>query len=148
MNIHTTAWGDIEINEDQIFRFDHGLLGFEGEKEFVIIDHEEGPFCFLQSILNPDLSFVLSDPFTFYPNYEFELLDSEREELALASQVMIYCMVTLNSNIKQSTLNLLAPVVFNPERKLAKQVALHHSTYQTRHLLFTEEFDKSSKESV
>ncbi|OAB42936.1 flagellar assembly protein FliW [Paenibacillus glacialis] len=150
MFIQTTAWGEIEVDSEQVYLFAKGLSGFEEETEFVIFRPEEGPFCYLQSVREPKLSFMLSDPFTFYPDYEFELNDTEREELdivAMETQIIVHCMVTLSSNIERSTLNLLAPLVFNPDKRMGKQVVLHHTTYQTRHQLFVGSEVQSSREA-
>ena len=45
MKIETSRFGTVEINEEQIFTFPMGLLGFAKYKQFVVIDHtEESPF--------------------------------------------------------------------------------------------------------
>ncbi|AJS60373.1 flagellar assembly protein FliW [Paenibacillus sp. IHBB 10380] len=135
MNISTATWGEIEINDDQIYKFSKGIPGFDEEIELALIHQENGPFCYLQSTKEPTLSFMLVSPFTFCPEYEFVLSDADREELGIDEEVIVYNMVTIHHQVEQSTINLLAPLIFNPVTQTAKQVILHESVYTTRYLI-------------
>lgn len=137
MIIETSALGILEVQEEQIYRFPKGIPGFEQETEFAIVDLEEGPFSYLQSLKTEELAFLLTDPFVFYPAYEFELPEVEAEELEMGEAVVVRAIVTLKDKLEESTLNLLAPVVFNLDQRLGKQIVLHHSKYLTRQLLWT-----------
>ena len=68
MKLHTKNFGLLEIEEEKIIAFPEGIPGFEEEKEFVIINNEdeENPFCWLQSVNNPDLAFVITTPFLIF----------------------------------------------------------------------------------
>ncbi|AHV99349.1 flagellar assembly protein FliW [Paenibacillus sabinae] len=138
MIIETAALGSLDIQEEKIYCFPKGIPGFEQETEFAIIDLQEGPFSYLQSLKTANLSFLLTDPFAFYPQYEFELPDTEAEELEITDMVDVRAIVTIRDTVEESTLNLLAPVVLNPEKRLGKQVVLHRSPYLTKQLLWTE----------
>ncbi len=136
MVIQTTIWGELEVSDDQTVHFAKGIPGFEQETDFVLIEVKESPFNYLQSMKQSELSFVITDPFVFHTNYEFDLPEHEAEELSITDEVHVQCIVTLHELIEQSTINLLAPLVFNPQNKQGKQVVLHHSSYQTRHRLW------------
>lgn len=138
MIIETVTWGSLEVAEDQLYHFAKGIPGFEDETEFALIDREEGPFVYLQSMKDKELAFLLVDPFIFYPDYEFELQTADTEELKLDQHILVRCIVTLKEQIEKSTINLLAPIVLNPAERLGKQVVLHQNTYQTKHSLWPE----------
>ncbi|MNW58560.1 Flagellar assembly factor FliW [compost metagenome] len=87
---------------------------------------------------------MLVSPFTFVTDYSFELSEVDKEELEIAEQVSVYSMVTIHSQANHSTMNLLAPVVLNPEKRLGKQVILHQSIYETRHLIWSEDEEAKS----
>ncbi|KAF6567474.1 flagellar assembly protein FliW [Paenibacillus sp. EKM202P] len=143
MIISTSIWGDLEVNEKEIYRFEKGIPGFEETTEFVLLDQDEAPFYYLQSLQQKELSFVVVDPFIFYPDYEFELPDSEAEELKIESNLVVRSILTLQEQVENSTINLLAPLVFNPDNRQAKQVVLHQSQYQTKHSLQPVKEDKT-----
>ncbi len=65
MKLNTKNFGKIEIKEEDIIYFPDGILGFEEEKQFVIINNEDeqNPFHWLQSVQNPELAFVIINPF-------------------------------------------------------------------------------------
>ncbi|MFC3747564.1 flagellar assembly protein FliW [Paenibacillus sp. GCM10012306] len=133
--IETLSWGELEVQEEQLYHFSKGIPGFDEETEFALIAMVEAPFWYLQSIKSKGLSFLLGDPFSFYPTYEFELPDEEAEELGMGSNAAVRCMITLKEQTEQSTINLLAPIVLNPDNRTGKQIVLHKSPYHTKHSL-------------
>ena len=139
MIIETLSWGKLEVNEEQLYHFSKGTPGFDEETDFALIEMAESPFWYLQSVKNEGLSFLLGDPFIFYPSYEFELLDDEAEELRIGSNVVVRCIITLKEQVEQSTINLLAPIVLNPDGKAGKQIVLHRTPYHTKHSLLQEQ---------
>ena len=138
MMIHTSRFGEIEVDEGSIITFDQGIPGFEEMKRYVLIcDDNRLPFAFLQSVEDGNLAFVLTDPFAFYPDYAFDLPEDVREQLSITKEqeVSVWSIVSVRENILESTINLLAPIVINNTTKLAQQAVLHGSVYQTRHPL-------------
>jgi flagellar assembly factor FliW len=145
MLIETSAWGTIEIHEETVYHFPKGIPGFEEELDFALINLEESQFAQLQSLKTANLSFLLTDPFVFYPQYEFDLPDNDVEELEIQESVVIRSIVTIREPLNQSTLNLLAPIVLNPDKRVGKQVVLHKSPYITRHLLWGQTHNELDK---
>lgn len=139
MIIETLSWGNLEVDEEQLYHFPKGLPGFDEEIDFALIAMEETHFWYLQSIKSKGLSFLLGDPFAFYPFYEFELPDVEAEELGIEKEVIVRCVITLKEQVEQSTINLLAPIVLNPVGHSGKQIVLHKAPYHTKHRLLQEQ---------
>ncbi|WHY19089.1 flagellar assembly protein FliW [Paenibacillus sp. G2S3] len=139
MIIETLSWGKLELDEEQLYHFPKGLPGFDEETDFALITMDETPFWYLQSIKSKGLSFLLGDPFVFYPSYEFELPDDEAEELGIDNEVIVRCVITLKEQTEQSTINLLAPIVLNPVGHTGKQIVLHKTPYHTKHSLLQEQ---------
>ncbi|MDR1858060.1 MAG: flagellar assembly protein FliW, partial [Treponema sp.] len=63
MKVATKAYGLIEVDERQKIVFPQGLLGFEGLKDYILLDAERQPFYWLQSIDVEQVAFVLVSPF-------------------------------------------------------------------------------------
>ena len=138
--VNTVRFGEIEVDEEKILRFKEGIPAFEEEHEFLLIPYEkESPILFMQSWKSPDLAFLVTSPFIFFPDYSFEIDDEITEDLEIKSQddLQIYSILTVpNGEVKKMTANLMAPVVLNGKNMLAKQVVLDKSPYQTKHPLF------------
>lgn len=147
MKVETAQFGDVDVPEEQIFMFEKGIPGFEHHTRFALIDIPEGPFAYLQSLEDQHIALLITDPFVFYRDYEFDLPESVVEEMDIESSLMIRNIVTLHRNPEQSTINLLAPLVFNLENYSARQVILHSSNYKPRHPLWPghEGFVESTK---
>ena len=141
-------WGELEVGEEEVYHFSKGLPGFDEENQFVLIPWEDTPFIYLQSIKEPDLSFLLVSPFVFAPEYSFELPEADKAELEINEDVSVYSIVTIQSQVNTSTMNLLAPVVLNPIKKIGKQVVLHQSSYGTRHQIWPAKGTNSVKGGV
>jgi len=151
-NIHTVRFGDLTIDEKSIVHFAQGIPAFEDEHDFVLIPYdEESPYLFLQSCTTPDLAFLMTDPYLFFKDYEFEIDDATEKKLGLKGpeDVAVYVLLTIpGGSIKDMTANLMAPVIINAKTMQAKQLVLEKSTYTTKHRLFNEaEADAAGKEA-
>ncbi|MBP1965801.1 flagellar assembly protein FliW [Paenibacillus aceris] len=134
MIIQTTRFGEVEYEQNEEITFVNGVLGFEQMNQFVFMDHPGSPFQFLQSTLDPDLAFVVTDPFSFFQKYEFDLTDTVKNKLNLHSDmdVQIKVIITVRSET-DITANLKAPIVINQSENKAVQLILDNPDYQIRH---------------
>ena len=141
--VNTSRFGEIEIDEKRIVTFKEGIPGFTDEHEFIILPYdEESPYYFMQSLNTPDLAFLLTIPFLFFPDYTFEIDDETMEELEITkkTKVLYYSIITIpNGSIRYMTTNLLAPVILNTENMKAKQIVLEKTRYTTKERLFPDE---------
>ncbi len=140
--VHTTRFGEIEVSDEEIFRFSEGLPGFEDMHQFVIFrTNPEAVFWYLHSLQNPELCFIIADPFMFYPEYEFDLNENVSADLKLdrAEQLKIWSIITVpaGSSIEHATINLVAPIVINTVTKQSKQVILYNSNYSIKQKLLS-----------
>lgn len=141
--VDTMRFGTIEVEEEKIVQFAQGIPAFEDEHAFVVIPYdEESPYFFLQSLQTPDLAFLMTVPYLFFKDYEFEIDDETQEKLALKNpdDVLVYVLLTIpHGSIKDMTANLMAPVIINAKTMQAKQLVLEKSKYTTKHRLFNEQ---------
>lgn len=146
MKVETTRFGEIEVEEDNVLNFLVGPYGFEEEKEFVLWSEEETPFFWMQSINSPDLAFVVSEPWAFYEEYEFDISEQLEEKLALKSQdeVLVFNIIVIPENPKEMTMNLKSPIVINKKERLAKQIILEEEDYPVRYRLFNDQDNVSA----
>ncbi|MFN2364473.1 MAG: flagellar assembly protein FliW [Halarsenatibacteraceae bacterium] len=136
--IETREFGEIEIKDEDVIEFPKGIPGFPDEDEFVLLPlNDESPFIIMQSVNEPGLAFVTIEPSTILDGYDFELADSTREMLKLESHedVGVLLIATIKDNIEDMTVNLAAPVVFNINERLGRQVILDNDNYPVRYRL-------------
>jgi len=133
--IATKYLGEIEIDNQQIIRFSSGLPGFIDELEFVILDIPGNKaFQTLQSVVTPELAFIVTNPHQYYVEYTFQLDEQVLEHLGIENEedVVVLSIVTLKSPFKTSTLNLKAPIIINSTKKRGKQYILNQEAYLTK----------------
>jgi len=139
LKIVTDYRGEVEYSEEDIIHFEDGVYGFDGKTDFLLIGNieEDLPFHWLQSIEDMNLNFLITDPFLFVDNYDFELddLTVEKLEINSAEDIAIYSTVVIPENTEDVTINLKSPIVINIKNRLAKQVILD-SDYSFKHNIF------------
>jgi flagellar assembly factor FliW len=139
MNIQTKYFNEITIEEKNIIHFEHGIPGFLEEKQFVLLPlTEDNVYYVLQSVQTSELAFVVTNPFLFFKDYDFNLADATVEQLEIkdATDVAVYSILTLQDPFEKTTANLQAPIIINTKNNHAKQVILNDEKYTTKHPLF------------
>lgn len=141
MNLQTKFHGRVEINEEQVLHFNTGIPGFIDERKFCILPIEETPLFVLQSVKSAETAFILTDPFSFFTDYEFDLPEEVTEALSISSDkdIAIFVILTVQEPFEKTTANLQAPIIINQKEKQGKQVILNGTIYTTRNLLITKE---------
>lgn len=138
MNVTTTRFGEIVIDEAKIITMPDGMLGFS-EKRFALLTPQNiTPFCWFQSVENPELAFVVVDTKECAPDYAVKLTAEESEKLCVndGDEVLLLAVVTMASDPFDITVNLQGPIALNPKRMLAKQIVLEGSRYTTKQPFF------------
>ncbi len=139
MIIESTRFGQLDVSETNIIKFPQGLCGFPDEKSFILISHQpDSEFSFLQSMSEPDLTFIMLETLRISEEYSFKLSDEIVAELNLSptNPPQIFNIVTNKGNVDDMTVNLSAPVVINVNQCVAKQVILDNAEYKTNHRIF------------
>ncbi|WPX07817.1 flagellar assembly protein FliW [Anaerocellum danielii] len=144
--VKSRVFGELEVSEENIIFFEEGIPAFENLKKFVIIKEDEGPFYWLQSVEDKDIAFVLINPFEIKPDYEFDIPDDVVKKLEIDSSqdVAVFCIVVIPEDVKQTRVNLKAPVIINVNKRKGMQYLLDDERYPIRYYLF-ENLDSNSQ---
>jgi len=144
MNIKTTRFGTISIEEEKIISMPFGMLGFPDKKRFIIIQHKENsPFFWYQSVDDPTLAFVITSPFPFKPDYEVDMDDVLKEmswnEGEENNDLALYVVVNIpKGSPDKMTANLIGPILVNNRACQAVQMVISNSPYSHKFPLIGE----------
>lgn len=136
MQIQTTRFGVVEIDDQRIMSFPKGMVGFPNCQRFALIQtNDEGVFFWLQSVDRPELAFVVCDPRTFVPDYRVPVKLEELQLIELEAPEDAQVLVIVNKVDELLTGNLQGPLVINARNLTGKQLVLSDKRYTTRHPL-------------
>lgn len=141
IKVKTTRFGEIEVAEAETIKLPNGLIGFPELKKFILLDHDkDSPFKWLQSLDDGSIAFVLINPLLFKSDYTVEVTEAEVSDLELTTEqdAVISVIITMPSNPQNMTANLKAPLIFNLQNRMGKQIILNNSAYTTRHNVMDE----------
>lgn len=142
MIINTKHFGEIEVEEGNILFFNEGVLGFENVKKYFLINDkdEDSPFKWLQSADQPNLAFVVINPFSIKKDYDIKLEKEIVEALEIEKEedVLVLSIVVVPEDISKISMNLKAPLIINTERKKGLQLVLDTDSYNVRHYILDE----------
>jgi flagellar assembly factor FliW len=136
MEVRTTRFGVIEIAEDRVIHLPKGLLGFTNQTRFCLLEPgDDACFFWLQSVDEPSLAFVITDPSLFVPEYSVPIRPEQMIELKLNKLEDAQVFVIVNKVDTQLTGNLQGPLVINTMTRTGEQMVLAEKRWTTRHPL-------------
>jgi flagellar assembly factor FliW len=136
MDVRTTRFGTVTIAEDRVITFPKGLLGFTGHTRFCLLEPaEDACFFWLQSIDDPALAFVVTDPSFFVKDYSVPVRPEQMADLSIATLEDAQVFVIVNKIDQTLTANLQGPLVINTLKRVAEQLVLAEKRWTTRHAI-------------
>jgi len=136
MEVRTTRFGVVDIAEDRVINFPKGLLGFSQQTRFCLLEPgDDACFFWLQSLDEPSLAFVVTDPSLFVPEYSVPIRPEQMIELKLGKLEEAQVFVVVNKVDQSLTGNLQGPLVVNTLTRTGEQLVLAEKRWTTRHPL-------------
>ncbi len=139
VSIDSRRFGTIEVDEKSLFEFADGLLGLEeSTRSLVLVEQEDTPYYWLHSATDPDVAFVVTDPWAFWPDYDIVIPDEIEEELGLTGPEDVGVMVLVSvrpapdGGSPTVTANLLGPLVVSSSTRRGRQLVLDNARYSAR----------------
>ena len=121
-----TRLGRQVVSLDRVIHFPRGLIGFEGHKDFTLLQiRPDTPFLVLQSMDDPGLGLLVTDPFSFLPEYTVRVSDAEQHLLGITRREEAAVLVTAAippGKPEETVINLAGPILINHKARLGLQV--------------------------
>jgi len=132
-----TRFGEVEFDPDNLLHFPAGMIGFPNLHDFIVMPNKKkGPLFWIQSVDEPAIAFVLTDPSNFFLDYQITPDDIEKNALKICDDDDCFSLAVVTVPKDQKiTLNLSAPILFSPKTNRAIQVILENTQYKSKTLL-------------
>lgn len=129
-----TRFGEVEYDPKNLLHFPAGMIGFPTLHDFIVMPNKkEGPMFWIQSVDDPDIAFILTDPTNFFLDYRVIPSDSEKTTLQLEENDKCFNLTVVTVPQDQKiTVNLAAPILFCPKNNRAIQVILDNTDHKSK----------------
>lgn len=121
MKIETTRFGTLELGEDVFIEFPWGIPGFGNLRHFVLLEHRNGPFQWLQAVDDPSVAFVVCDPHVLGYRYSIPSDKGEPIDLHHPDDLALLIMVSFDRENKSLRPHLRGPLLLNASNRKAYQ---------------------------
>ena len=133
MQIQTTRFGTVQVDDEQIISFAQGLIGFESHRQFVLLPTAQNAgFYWLQAADDPEVAFLVTDPDAFFKDYDVPIREETQQDLQLADTKDGRVLVICNRSGDWLTGNLMGPLVINTASRMGEQVVLTEKKWTCR----------------
>ncbi len=140
MNISTTRFGNLTIEEADVLTFIDGLIGMEDCQRWVLLaDSENQALAWLQSLERPEVALGVVSPRRFVPDYQVRVAKREIVPLGLDNPSDAQVLAIISNVGGTLTLNLKAPIVVHLANRVGRQIvarddhAVQHRLQSTAH---------------
>lgn len=125
----------VELNyeEQDIIRFEEGLIGMPQLRQMVLINYTEvAPILLLCALDDPAVAFLVLETKPHLPHYTPQVPSALKQQLGLGAdeEFLTLVTVTIAAQWTASTVNLRAPIVIAPRAMRGAQVILTDSAYR------------------
>ena len=137
MEVTTRDFGIIQIEDDSVYSFPHGVYGFEDPLSFAVFMHEEEgvSFVYLQAVHSAHPCFLVFSPWDMIPGYSPHMSEDDlRFFQADSEKDLIFLLIATvpADDVRKLSVNAKSPVVLNPLRMIGRQVILLNEDYSVR----------------
>ncbi len=141
MLVQTKFFGEIDLPEEKIVTLERGLIGLEQYKKYTILydcEKEEANISWFQSVEEPTLALPVIKPWLVKEDYnpvvEDELLTGLGD--LTEENLVILLTMTVPEDIKQMSVNLMAPIIINADTRKGTQIVVENADYEVKYKIY------------
>ena len=125
MNISTTRFGTVTIEEGDVVTFVDGLIGMEDCCRWAFLaDAANSALGWMQSLDRPEVALAVVSPRRFVADYQVRVSRRDIEPLGLKDPGAAQVLVVVSQVDGSLAINLKAPLVIHLERRLGRQIVV------------------------
>jgi flagellar assembly factor FliW len=123
MNITTTRFGTLTIDDRDVITFVDGLIGMEDCRRWVLLADAQNPaLAWLQSLERAEVALAVVSPRRFVAEYQCRVARRDIQPLGLTDPTEAQVLVVISQSGGALALNLKAPLVIHLSERLGRQI--------------------------
>jgi flagellar assembly factor FliW len=144
MNISTTRFGTLTIEESDVLTFVDGLIGMEDCRRWVLLaDAQNSSLGWLQSLDRAEVALAAVSPRRFVPDYRARVARRDIAPLGIRESGDAQVLAIISQVNGALTLNLKAPLVIHLAERLGRQIVTRDD-HAVQHRVHTTELRKTA----
>ena len=141
MLVQTKFFGEIDLPEEKIVTLERGLIGLEQYKKYTILydcEKEEANISWFQSVEEPTLALPVIKPWLVKEDYDPVVEDELLTGLGDLTEenLVILLTMTVPEDIKQMSVNLMAPIIINADTRKGTQIVVENADYEVKYKIY------------
>lgn len=141
MLVKTKFFGEVDLPEEKIVTLERGLIGLEQYKKYTILydcEKEEANISWFQSVEEPTLALPVIKPWLVKEDYNPIVEDELLANLGELNEenLIILLTMTVPEDIKQMSVNLMAPIIINADTRKGTQIAVENPDYEVKYKIY------------
>ncbi len=147
MKIQSKAYGAVEITDRQVITFPVGVFGFEQLHRFALLDSVQTGFYWLQSLDDPDIAFIMLNPYELRSDYVLDVPDDDLRSIGYDhdEDILVFAIVTIPEDESKISANLQGPIIINRRAQLGRQSISLDQRWRTKHYVLEELAESGSR---
>jgi flagellar assembly factor FliW len=138
MKIENSRFGTIEYADEAVIDFPHGVIGLPQARRYILLSQGDAQAVgWLQSVDAPEIALPVVSAHSFPVPYPDVPLTGALTQAGLEpfGENIAILAVMVAAPEAAATVNLLAPIVIDADRRVGAQIILQGSRFGTRELL-------------
>ena len=141
MLVQTKFFGEFDLPEEKIVTLERGLIGLEQYKKYTILydcEKEEANISWFQSVEEPTLALPVIKPWLVKEDYDPVVEDELLTGLGDLTEenLVILLTMTVPEDIKQMSVNLMAPIIINADTRKGTQIVVENADYEVKYKIY------------
>ncbi len=141
MLVQTKFFGEIDLPEEKIVTLVRGFIGLEQYKKYTILydcEKEEANISWFQSVEEPTLALPVIKPWLVKEDYDPVVEDELLTGLGDLTEenLVILLTMTVPEDIKQMSVNLMAPIIINADTRKGTQIVVENADYEVKYKIY------------
>ena len=141
MLVKTKYFGEVDLPEEKIVTLERGLVGFDDYKKYTILydsEKEESNIAWFQSVDEPTLALPVINPTLIKEDYNPQVEEELLKDLGELTDenLVVFLVMTVPEDLKQMSVNLMAPIIINADTRKGAQVIVENPEYEIRYKIY------------
>lgn len=149
IQLTSTRFGELEIDECDVITFPVGIPGFEERHSWILVGDDDNAIMWMQSTEDGSLALPVTTPDAVKADYNAQIPRESLEPIGevAESDVALLIVVTIPPDKPwEMTANLKAPIVVNRAARLAMQAIAMNEEYDFRRPVLAEDMREKIRE--